>query len=324
MVTGLSPSSGLSTGDSTVEITGTGFDGPPRSTSPRPVTGVGDPRGQRHHDLGHHPAGFRCRGRDRRPRRGQVQLISAADCPPHLCCRANRHRPEPAQRSRGWRQYLADHRYRLPPVPLRSTSASTAATSLFVNDDTLIEVISPAGTGTVDVVRHPSRYFAYSRLRISSLIVVVPIVTGISPSSGSGGRRHSCNDHRTGFIRAAERSTSAPRRRRASSWSTTLRSRPTAPPNSTVNVTVITQASRHLADLAADQFNHTVVAADRQQASARPASWVAGRRCSVVTITGTGFTGATAGSIGTTAATGSSPATPRSWPIAPLEPPTST
>ena len=82
----------------------------------------------------------------------------------------------------------------------------------------------------------------------------------------------------------------------------------------------------HLAPIsAADQFNYTVVVApDRHRH--QPDQRSGGRRPLLVTITGTGFTGATAVDFGTTAATGLVVVndTTITTPIAPPEPPPST
>ena len=73
---------------------------------------------------------------------------------------------------------------------------TTAATNFTVVSDTTITADSPAGTGVVDVTvttpggtsaTSPADQFTYA---------VAPTVTGLSPTSGSDGRRHTGDDHR--------------------------------------------------------------------------------------------------------------------------------
>ncbi len=302
-VTGLSPSSGPSTGDSTVEITGTGFTGTTEvDFATTPVTGSGILVVNDTTILVNTPPGSGVVDVTVTTPEG-TSAISPADqftytfvAGPTVTGLSPPSGPEAGG----------------TPVIITGTGftgatevdfGTTAATSLFVNDDTTIEVISPAGTGTVDVtvITLAGTSPISAADQFTYIVAAAPIVTGISPSSGPAAGGTHVTITGTGFTgaRAVDFGTTVATGLVVVNDTTITANSPTG--TGTVNVTVITQAGTSPIS-AADQFNYTVVAAPTVTGISPTSGPAAGG--TAVTITGTGFTGATAVDFGTTAATG--------------------
>ena len=178
---------------------------------------------------------------------------------------------------------------------------TTAATSFTVNCATSITATSPAGHRARSTSRSPPPAAPRPpRRRPVHLRRAAPRPSPPQPDLGPDGRRHQVTITGTNFTGAT-----------AVKFGTTAATgvhRQLAPPRSpppprpapgTVDVTVTTPGGTS-ATSAADQFTY-VGRPDGHRRSARPR---ARRRRHLVTITGTGFTGATAVNFGTTAATG--------------------
>ena len=177
---------------------------------------------------------------------------------------------------------------------------TTAATDVTVVNDTTITADSPAGTGTVDVtVTTPAGTSATSPAdQFSYVAAAAPTVTGLSPASGPlvGGTLVTITG--TGFTgaTAVDFGTTAATNVNVVSDTTITAISPAG--TGVSDVTVITPAGTSPVS-PADQF--TYVAAPTVSGLSPTSGPAAGG--TLVTITGTGFTGATAVDFGTTAAT---------------------
>ena len=175
---------------------------------------------------------------------------------------------------------------------------TTAATNVTVVNDTTITADSPAGTGTVDVTvttpggtsaTSPADQFTYAGRADGH---------GPEPDQRSGGRRHLGDDHRHRLHRrhgGRLRHDGGDERHRGQRHHDHGR-QPAG--TGTVDVTVTTPGGTS-ATSPADQF--TYVAAPTVTGLSPTSGPAAGG--TLVTITGTGFTGATAVDFGTTPAT---------------------
>ena len=176
----------------------------------------------------------------------------------------------------------------------------TAATNVTVVNDTTITADSPAGSGTVDVIvvtpagsspTSPADEFTYT--------AVAPTVTGLSPTSGPAAGGTLVTITGTSFIGASAVDFGATAALAFSVVNDTTIDAETNPGTGTVDVTVVTHAGVSPTS-PADQF--TFIGAAPTVTGLSPTSGPAAGG-TLVTITGTGFTGATAVDFGTTAAT---------------------
>ena len=177
---------------------------------------------------------------------------------------------------------------------------STAATNVVVNTaGTQVTAISPAGTGTVNVTvvtpggtspTSPADQFSY---------VAPPTVTGLSPSKGPSAGGTSVTITGTGFtgVTAVDFGSTAATNVVVNAAGTQITVISPAG-TGTVNVTVVGPGGTS-ATSSADQFSYV---APPKVTGLSPTSGPAAGGTSV-TITGTGFTGATAVDFGSTAAT---------------------
>ena len=108
---------------------------------------------------------------------------------------------------------------------------ATAATNVTVVNDTTITADSPAGTGTVDVtVTTPAGTSATSAAdQFTYTAVAAPTVTGLSPTSGTEAGGTPVTITGTGFTGCDRGGLRCDAGDESSRWSTTPRSRPTAP-----------------------------------------------------------------------------------------------
>ncbi|MFI5459447.1 MAG: IPT/TIG domain-containing protein [Isosphaerales bacterium] len=177
---------------------------------------------------------------------------------------------------------------------------TTASTGVTVVNATDITAISPAGTGTVNVtVTAPGgTSVTSSSSQFNYIAAVAPTVTALSPISGPPAGGTSVTIFGTGFTgaTAVDFGTTAATDLTVESASTITADSPAG--TGVVDVTVITPAGTS-ATSPADQFTYAVApTVTGLSPTTGPAEGGA-----VVTITGTGFTGATAVDFGTTATT---------------------
>ena len=177
---------------------------------------------------------------------------------------------------------------------------ATAATNLTVVNDTTITADSPAGTGTVDVTvtnsvgtspTSPADQFTFT--------AIAPVITGLNPTSGPAAGGTLVTITGTGFTGATKVNFGATAALAFSVVNDTTIDAETNPGTGTVDVTVITPAGTS-ATSPADQFAFNAAAPTVTGLSPTSGPAAGG---TLVTITGTGFTGATAVNFGTTAAT---------------------
>ena len=295
-VTGLSPTSGPAAGGTLVTITGTDFTGATAvdfgTTAATNVTVVNSTEITADSPAGTGTVDVTV------TTPGGTSATSPADQFTYTAA-AGGHEPEPDQRSDRRRHFGDDHRHRASPAPRRSTSETTAATNLTVVNSTDDHGRQPGGHRHRGRDRdHPGRHVGHLTRRSVHLHRGAPAVTSLSPTSGptAGGTLVTITG--TEFTGAT-----------AVDFGTTA----------ATNVTVVNSTDDHgrqpgghrrcgrhrdhpggtSATSAADQFTYTVAPA---VTSLSPTSGpTAGG--TLVTITGTSFTGATAVDFGTTAAT---------------------
>jgi hypothetical protein len=179
---------------------------------------------------------------------------------------------------------------------------TTAATHVNVVSDTSITANSPAGTGTVDVtVTTPAGTSATSPAdRFTYTAVTAPAVTALSPTSGPEAGGTSVTITGSGFTgaTAVDFGTTAATNVNVVNDNSITATSPAG--TGTVDVTVTTPAGTSPTSTA-DQFTYTAVTAPAVTALNPTSGPEAGGTS--VTITGSGFTGATAVDFGTTPAT---------------------
>jgi hypothetical protein len=179
---------------------------------------------------------------------------------------------------------------------------TTAATNVTVVNDTSITANSPAGTGTVNVtVTTPAGTSATSPAdQFTYTAVTAPNVTGLSPTSGpeAGGTMVTITG--TGFTGATAVDFGTTAATNVTVVNDTSITADSPAGTGTVNVTVTTPAGTS-ATSPADQFTYTVTAAPTVTGLSPNSGPEAGG--TMVTITGSGFTGATAVDFGTVPAT---------------------
>ena len=178
---------------------------------------------------------------------------------------------------------------------------TTAATNVTVVSDTSITADSPAGTGTVDVtVVTPAGTSPTSPAdQFTFVAAAAPAVTGLNPTSGPAAGGTLVTITGTGFTGATtvDFGTTAATNVTVVNDTTITADSPAG--TGTVDVTVVTPAGTSPIS-PADQFSF--VAAAPTVTGLNPTSGTAAGG-TLVTITGTGFTGATAVNFGTSAAT---------------------
>ena len=178
----------------------------------------------------------------------------------------------------------------------------TIPASFLVDDDTTITVASPAGSGIVDVtVTTPAGTSAVSNAdKFTYNQIVAPTVTGLSPSSGPSAGGTAVTITGTGFSGATqvEFGTTSATNLVVLDDTTIMATSPAG--NGVLNVTVVTPAGTSPASHA-NEFTYTAVAAPSITGLSPTSGPAAGG--TPVTITGTGFTGATQVEFGTIAAT---------------------
>ncbi len=176
------------------------------------------------------------------------------------------------------------------------------ATNVTVVSDTSITADSPAGTGTVDVtVTTPSGTSATSPAdQFTYSVVAAPTVTGLSPTSGppSGGTLVTLTG--TGFTGATAVNFGTTAATNVTVVSATSITADSPAGTGVVNVTVTTPGGTSAAS-PADEFTYAAAAAPVVTGVSPNTGPTTGG--TLVTITGTSFTGATAVDFGTTAAT---------------------
>ncbi len=179
---------------------------------------------------------------------------------------------------------------------------TTPATSFFFVSADYISATSPPGTGTVNVtVTAPSGTSASSpENEFTYVAVAAPTVTGVSPNSGPAPGGTLVTITGTGFTgaTAVDFGTTAATGFSVVSATTITADSPAG--TGTVDVTVLTSGGTS-ATSAADEFTYTAVAAPTVTGISPNSGPAAGG--TLVTITGSGFSGATAVDFGTTAAT---------------------
>ena len=179
---------------------------------------------------------------------------------------------------------------------------TVAATDVTVVSDTSITADSPAGTGTVDVtVTTPAGTSPISAAdQFTFAAVAAPTVTGLSPTTGpaAGGTLVTITGTSFTGATAVDFGTAAATDVTVVNDTTITADSPAG--TGTVDVTVTTPAGTSPIS-AADQFTFAAVAAPTITGLSPTTGPAAGG--TVVTITGTGFTGATAVDFGTVAAT---------------------
>jgi hypothetical protein len=181
---------------------------------------------------------------------------------------------------------------------------TTPATSFTVNSDTSITAVAPphaAGTVDITVVTPAGTSTTSTSDQFTYVAAPAPAVTAVSPGTGTTAGGATVTISGSGFTGASAVTFGTVA---ASSFTVTSDTSITAvaPPEatSTVDVTVTTPSGTS-ATGAADHF--TVTAAATPAVTGVTASSGDAAGGSVVTVTGSGFTGATAVSFGTTAAT---------------------
>jgi hypothetical protein len=180
---------------------------------------------------------------------------------------------------------------------------TTAATGFTVVNDTKITATSPAGTGAVDVtVTTPagtSPTTAADKFTFNA--VAAPTVTGISPTNGPATGGSLVTITGTGFTgaTAVNFGTVAATNLTVVNDATITATSPAG--TGVVDVTVTTPAGTSPVS-SADQFTFNAVAAPTVSGISPTSGPASGG--TLVTITGTGFTGATAVNFGTTPGTG--------------------
>ena len=179
---------------------------------------------------------------------------------------------------------------------------TTPATNVTVVSDTSITADSPAGTGVVNVtVTTPGGTSAVSPAdQFTYAVAAAPVVTGLSPTSGpaTGGTLVTITGTSFTGATAVDFGTTAATDVTVVNDTTITADSPAG--TGTVNVTVTTPSGTS-ATSSADQFTYTAVAAPVVTGLSPTTGPAAGG--TLVTITGTGFTGATVVDFGTTAAT---------------------
>jgi parallel beta-helix repeat protein len=181
---------------------------------------------------------------------------------------------------------------------------ATAATSFTVNSPTSITAIAPAGTvGTVDVTVTTPVGVSATKPADQYTYVAAPTVTGVNPSNGSVGGNNTVTISGTGFTNAtavffgANAATSFTVNSPTSITATVPAS--TGDAAGTVDVTVTT-AGGTSGTSSLDQYTYVVLTPSITSVS--PSSGYVGGG-ETVTISGSGFTGATAVKFGSNAAT---------------------
>ncbi len=178
---------------------------------------------------------------------------------------------------------------------------TTAATNLTVVNDTTITADSPAGTGTVDVTVITPASTSAKSFADQFTYVAAPTVTGVSPNSGPTAGGTTVTITGTGFTGASAVDFGMDPATGLTVVNDTTITADSPAGNGTVDVTVITPAATS-ATFFADAFTYTAVAAATVTGISPNSGPAAGG--TLVTITGTGFSGATAVDFGTSAATG--------------------
>jgi hypothetical protein len=175
----------------------------------------------------------------------------------------------------------------------------TSATSFAVNSDTSISAISPAGTGTIDItVVAAQAASATSAADRFTYTAPPPTVTSVSPTAGPTTGGTSVTITGTGFTGATAVTFGAAAATSFTVVSATSITATSPAGAGTVDVTVTTAGGTSAAS-PADQFTYI---AQPTVAAISPTSGP-GAGGTSITITGTGFSGATAVTFGGTAAT---------------------
>lgn len=178
------------------------------------------------------------------------------------------------------------------------TFGATAATSFTVNSNFSITATSPAGTGTVDIRVTSEGGTSTASAADQFTYTGAPVVTSISPASGSLGGGTSVTITGNNFSGATAVTFGATAATGFTVNSATSITATSPAGTGTVDVRVTT-AGGTSATSAADQFTYT---AGPAVTSISPTTGPA-TGGTTVTITGTGFTGSTAVTFGATAAT---------------------
>ena len=294
-VTGLSPTSGPAAGGTSVTITGTGFTGATAvdfgTTAATSVTVVSDTD-----DHGRQPGGHRHRGRHRDHPGRDVGHLGRRSV--HLHRRSDGHGLSPTSGPAAGGTSVT-----ITGTGFTGATAvdfgTTAATSFTVVSDTDDHGRQPGGHRHRGRHRdHPGRHVGHLGRRSVHLHRRAD-GHGPEPDQRSGGRRHLGDDHRHRLHRrhgGRLRHDGGDERHGGQQTPTITADSPAG--TGTVDVTVTTPGGTS-ATSAADQFTYT--AAPTVTGLSPTSGPAAGG--TLVTITGTGFTGATAVDFGTTAAT---------------------
>ena len=179
---------------------------------------------------------------------------------------------------------------------------TTAATNVDVVNDTTITADSPAGTGTVDVtVTTPAGVSATTPAdQFTYTVAATPTVAGLSPNHGSAAGGTPVTISGTGFTGATALDFGTTPATDLHVVNDTMITADSPAGTGVVNVTVTTPGGTS-AVTPADEFTYTVATAPAVTGLSPSSGPEAGG--TLVTITGTSFTGATAVDFGTTAAT---------------------